>query len=195
MTYPLLDFSTSPTPVTVHMTDYPKNTYAGVIGSDFDDQIWARPHGPRFQPFPDSTLYGGDGDDQLHAGHRGAIIDGGAGADIMWGATQHPDNITTFVFDSVSDFGDGKGHWDDIVRFNKFDRIDLTRIDADTVQDGHQPFTFIGTAAFDGHAGEVRYQSDGAGGSVVLGDVNGDGVADFELLVNKLTLHSDNFVL
>ncbi|MGA0840103.1 MAG: hypothetical protein ACO3P1_09445, partial [Pseudomonadales bacterium] len=61
------------------------------------------------------------------------------------------------------------------------DRIDLSAIDADTTLADDQAFTFIGTAAFGNRAGELRYIPGAT--SVVQGDTDGDGVADFTLRV------------
>src|SRR6185295_9052617 len=64
------------------------------------------------------------------------------------------------------------------------DRIELTRIDADTNTAGNQDFHWIGSNAFSGAAGELRaYEQNGSW--FVEGDANGDGSAD---LVIALTL-------
>ena len=53
----------------------------------------------------------------------------------------------------------------------------------------------MGTAAFDGHAGELRYEQI-SGNTYVSGDINGDGVADFMVRVDGLhTLASSDFML
>jgi Peptidase M10 serralysin C terminal len=62
------------------------------------------------------------------------------------------------------------------------DKIDFTGIDANTGAAGDQAFSMIGTAAFTGVAGQLRYQAAGTD-TVMLGDVNGDGVADFHLVL------------
>ena len=69
------------------------------------------------------------------------------------------------------------------------DRIDLSRIDADTNVAGDQAFRFVGGGAFTGNGtgGELRSTTDAAGRSVVEGDVNGDGVADFTVFVMDAT--------
>ena len=57
------------------------------------------------------------------------------------------------------------------------DKIDLTRIDANTLADGNQAFSWIGSNAFSGTAGELRvYQQNGL--QWIAGDTNGDGAAD-----------------
>ena len=41
-------------------------------------------------------------------------------------------------------------------------------------------FAFIGTAAFSNIKGELRVEQSGSS-AIVMGDVNGDGAADFEI--------------
>ena len=92
---------------------------------------------------------------------------GGAGAD-------------TFRYDSVSDSAVGLS--DLIGDFQPYgiDKIDLTRIDANTLVAGDQAFTWIGVGAFSGAAGELRVRDDG-GYRYVEGDTDGDGNADFSI--------------
>ena len=60
---------------------------------------------------------------------------------------------------------------------------------------GDQAFAWIGTAAFGNVAGQLRsYQS--GGNTYVTGDVNGDGVGDFQIEMDPLvTLAASNFIL
>ena len=73
------------------------------------------------------------------------------------------------------------------------DRIDLSAIDADR-RDGYDndAFRYVGTDAFSGAAGELRYGRV-AGGVIVQADTNGDRVADMAFLVagNQALLASD----
>lgn len=66
------------------------------------------------------------------------------------------------------------------------DLIDLSGIDARSGA-GNQDFTFIGTATFGGHKGELRYEKFGANAVIVSGDIDGDARADFKLLVKGVT--------
>jgi hypothetical protein len=64
------------------------------------------------------------------------------------------------------------------------DKIELDRIDADSLAAGNQAFTWIGSNAFSGSAGELRaYEQSGSW--FVEGDTDGNGAAD---LVIALTL-------
>ena len=75
------------------------------------------------------------------------------------------------------------------------DNINLSAIDANPLQAGDQAFSFIGTAAFSGTAGELRMFTSGAN-TIVAGDTTGDGIADFQIQVNGLhNLASSDFVL
>lgn len=60
--------------------------------------------------------------------------------------------------------------------------IDLSAIDAVAGTAQNDAFAFIGTAAFGGVAGQLRWQAEGAV-QRVQGDVNGDCIADLTLLV------------
>jgi hypothetical protein len=64
------------------------------------------------------------------------------------------------------------------------DKVELDRIDANALVAGNQAFSWIGSSAFTGSAGQLRAYEQG-GSWFVEGDVNGDGSAD---LVIALTL-------
>ena len=124
------------------------------------------------------VLDGGDGDDTLA---------GGKGKDMLTGGL----NDDTFDFNSIAesrarqadvikDFGAGDG----------IDHIDLTDIDAKT-GGANNKFKFIGTQAFHDRAGELHYVKHNLAGTtrdttVVQGDVNGDGRADFQIILTGL---------
>jgi serralysin len=57
------------------------------------------------------------------------------------------------------------------------------------------PFTFVGTAAFSGIAGQLRYEITD-GNTLVTGDMNGDGFADFMIrLDGSHSLVAGDFIL
>ncbi|HTV68160.1 MAG TPA: hypothetical protein VMF90_06440 [Rhizobiaceae bacterium] len=115
------------------------------------------------------TLSGGDGNDKLI---------GGAGKDTLTGGN-HADR---FIFNSVTE-SRAAGGIDRIVDFSRAqgDKIEFKAIDANTAKAGNQAFSFVGTKAFSGVAGELRYQKIGSD-SIVSADVNGDGKADFTVI-------------
>ena len=69
------------------------------------------------------------------------------------------------------------GAMDHIMDFNSGDHIDLSAIDASTTHAGNDAFAFIGEAAFNHVAGELRVVGAGSGG-VGEGDVEGGGVGE-----------------
>ncbi len=134
-------------------------------------------------------LYGGSGNDNLYGGSGKDTLNGGLGSDYLYGGT----GADVFVFASVSDSRANSSR-DVIMDFSRSagDHIDLRSIDADTTFGGNQAFDFIGSKAFSGEAGELRFMSNG----ILAGDVNGDGYADFQIKVNGFTkMYADDFFL
>ena len=83
----------------------------------------------------------------------------------------------------VVDFSHGEG-----------DRLIVHGIDANVGSSSNE-FVFIDTEAFSGAAGELRYETDG-GFTLVQGDVDGDGSADFEIeLTGNIALRAGDFGL
>jgi Ca2+-binding RTX toxin-like protein len=129
-------------------------------------------------------LYGGNGNDTLYGGAGNDILEGGSGADVLYGGA----GADTFVF-RQTDFDLGvNASIDKIMDFSRAegDKINLSLLDANTNVAGDQAFKFIGTEGFHNVAGELRveYTSEGA---VAMGDWNGDGVADFKILIANMT--------
>ncbi|HEY6816026.1 MAG TPA: M10 family metallopeptidase C-terminal domain-containing protein [Croceibacterium sp.] len=114
------------------------------------------------------TIHGGAGNDELGGGFLFDLLTGGAGND-------------SFRYDSVLDSTPGSR--DGIADFTTGDRIDLSRIDANTLIAGDQRFEFIADNAFHGFAGELRAINPSGSQWLIQGDSDGNGVADFELYV------------
>jgi Peptidase M10 serralysin C terminal len=73
------------------------------------------------------------------------------------------------------------------------DIIDLSAIDANSKHAGHDDFSFISFQHFH-NAGELR-ESFSGGSTILSGDVNGDGKADFSiLLIGHHLLHTGDFI-
>ena len=137
------------------------------------------------------TLLGGGGNDALEGGSGADRLTGGLGGDSLSGGA----GADRFIFESISDSRPDSA--DVITDFSRTqnDRIELHDIDANSLSSGNQNFSFIGTAAFSGSAGQLRYAQAG-GNTFVMGDVNGDAVADFTIQVaGTLFLSSGDFVL
>ena len=135
------------------------------------------------------TLLGGGGNDLVDGGGGADLIDGGAGLDGLRGGA----GADIFRFLSASD---SNGEGDSIYDFvSGTDRIDLSAIDANAGVPGDQAFTFIGTGAFTNSAGQLRAELSG-GVLHILGDTNGDGVADLHILAyNAPSVSAGDFVL
>ena len=143
-------------------------------------------------------VHGGDGDDVLIGGAGADILTGGTGSDRLTGGG----GADTFVFASAGEGplpalrSDGKKFLADLVTDFQtgIDRIDLSAIDAIAGTAGNDAFTFIGTNAFTGHAGELRYDA-GPGPIQILADVDGDGFADFQIAAIASSLQAADFIL
>lgn len=142
----------------------------------------------------DDRLVGGDGKDTLIGGSGRDRLDGGRGTDTLTGNT----GADLFVF-SAEAMADAASRTaaDSITDFShaERDRIDLRQIDANRLLASDQAFTFIGTAAFSGKAGELRVEQT-ATATYVVGDRDGDGLGDgFIRLAAGLTLAAADFLL
>lgn len=116
----------------------------------------------------DDTLTGGAGDDYLYGNDGKDTLVGGTGAD-------------TFGFLDRTDTAADVSAADRILDYSSQDTIGLY-FDADESTSPSESFTFIGTNAFSGAAGEVRAELTDEG-VVVSGTTNADTVADFSILL------------
>jgi serralysin len=111
------------------------------------------------------------------------VLAGGTGVDVMTGGLGADvfvllpfDGSTSANFDTIKDFVSGTDH----ISLGDYHLADGAGL--------------IGTHAFSGAAGELRYTVAGTALKVEL-DVNGDGVADLTfLMVKTLTLISSDFL-
>lgn len=118
-------------------------------------------------------LTGGDGADRLTGGAGADILTGGAGADVfIFSSISHSRGATV---DTITDFQSG------------IDDIDLRGIDANTALSGDQTFRLV--SAPSKTAGDLWVK-----GGFVLGDVNGDGVADFQIATGTAALTASDFL-
>lgn len=127
------------------------------------------------------TIIGSAGNDRLFGNSGADRLTGGAGADVF-DFDRVPESAPSAA-DRITDFTQGS------------DKIDLSTIDASSRNSGEQAFSFIGSAAFSGAAGQLRYERVGEE-THIFGDTNGDRIADFELLLTGLySLNSGDFAL
>jgi Ca2+-binding RTX toxin-like protein len=134
---------------------------------------------PEYGPMA-AGLFGGDGDDRVFGDKGDDVLDGGKGDDVITGG-KGADSLTGGLGNDVFqfDFKDSRaGARDTILDFADGDTIDLSGIDAKQ-GNGDQSFHFIGGKAFNEKPGELKY---GAGGKLKA-DIDGDGRADFVLVV------------
>ncbi|MBW8727056.1 MAG: calcium-binding protein [Inquilinus limosus] len=131
----------------------------------------------------DDNLNGGAGKDQLFGGDGADTLNGGAGADTLTGGT----GADIFVFSAASDSGVGYANADLITDFTSGDKIDLSAI----VSGG----TFIGSASFGHHAGEIRVVTAGFQTGIFV-DLNGDANADIQIRLSGVhVLTASDFTL
>ena len=128
-----------------------------------------------FGEFGDDTLIAGDGDD---------ILNGGRGRDILWSG----DGADIFEFLDIEESGTGSDR-DVIKDFEQgVDLIDLSAIGATSFSD----------SGFTNTAGEVTFKLlSGGTKTVVEFDPDGDGVANFQILMTNggFTMTADDFIL
>ncbi|MDF8332582.1 M10 family metallopeptidase [Novosphingobium cyanobacteriorum] len=131
----------------------------------------------------DNRLDGGAGADKLLGDAGADVLVGGGGRDVLLGGA----GGDTFLFATIKDFsGSAVGSADQILDFSQADgdRIDLSAVDAvKATALVNDAFTWIGSAAFGKHAGELRYVVSGGIG-LVTGDVDGNGSADFAIRID-----------
>ncbi|MGE0415977.1 MAG: Calx-beta domain-containing protein [Acetobacteraceae bacterium] len=120
-----------------------------------------------------NQVNGGTGNDTLDSTAGRDLITGGTGADTIRFLAAG-DTVPGANRDAIKDFSAAQG-----------DLIDLSAIDANDLVPNDQAFAFLGTGAFTGGAGEVRYDVVGSD-SIVRGTIGGTGV-DFEIKVMGVT--------
>ncbi|GHC46359.1 M10 family metallopeptidase C-terminal domain-containing protein [Neogemmobacter tilapiae] len=133
---------------------------------------------------------------------RGDILIGSAGANRLTGAggldaLEGGAGADHFVYVKASDATIGNVA-EQIVDFSRAqgDKIDLAQMDAKAGVSGNQAFAFIGTAAFNGTKGQLRFETNATNQMLVQGDIDGDGNADFQFLVDGVSaMQRGDFVL
>ncbi len=119
-----------------------------------------------------NTITGGSGNDTLTGGGGADVLVGGGGANRFVLTALSDSSVLAAGRDRIDDFSVANG-----------DVIDLHLLDANSIVAGDQAFNFVGAVAFSGKAGELIQAAFGAD-TRVLGDVNGDKIADFSLILS-----------
>jgi uncharacterized protein YkwD len=138
-------------------------------------------------------LFGNDAVNVLKGNAGNDTLYGAGGADDLYGGT----GKDVFLFTDVSDSKVKSTGRDTIFDFSGTggDKINLSGIDAISKTTKDDDFSFIGTKAFTGHAGELRYEKQ-ASDTYVYADVNGDKKADFAIhLDDVVALQKGYFLL
>jgi len=137
------------------------------------------------------VLSGLGGGDAINGDYGNDTINGGAGADVLTGGA----GADTFVYQALSDSSLTLTDLLTDFTVSQNDKISLSAIDANANIAGDQAFAWIGTGAFTGTAGQLRYYQSG-GDTYVTGDVNGDSAGDFLIRIDPLlSLVATSFVL
>ena len=177
-----------------------------LVGTAYSDEIYGYAgNDTLFGGKGGDELYGGSDHDQLFGQEGGDVLRGGSGYDtlnpgtgydVMYGGADgdifqfsstndtktvlplYPySNGSVTIYDRIVDFQDG------------VDGIDLSQIDANVYASGNQAFNFIGTAAFSGTPGEVRYYQ--SGGNTYIEMQTGTSV-DIEGAIRLDGIHTPN---
>ena len=149
------------------------------MGTKFDDDLKGALGNDHLSGgLGNDTLTGGAGADTLIGGNGADDLRGGTGKDLLTGGS----GADRFIFASAAEAGLG-GSRDVISDFGATgDKIDLQAFMA-----GGQ---FVGSGPF-GAAGDVRFD---AGPGILSGDVDGDGLADFEIKVSGVGPTAGDFI-
>jgi Ca2+-binding RTX toxin-like protein len=139
----------------------------------------------------DNILMGREGNDTLWGNGGADTLVGGAGCDVLTGGA----GADKFIFSSVSDATVSGTMREKITDFAhaEADLIDLSKIDANGADAGDGAFKLM--AAFDGRHGALTVSAQGSQW-LVQGDIDGNKVADFAILVTSSTaLVAADFVM
>lgn len=147
-------------------------------------------------------IFGGGGNDLIIGGHGVDILNGGLGDDTFAFRSVYDSRGDSGFINGVLDPRSGAGKRDIITDFTQGqDKIDLSFIDADSHHAGNQAFTFAGKGNMSSIPGRLIYREYDAPGTahdktIIYGDVNGDGKADFQIELKGLfALHPSDFIL
>ena len=126
------------------------------------------------------VLIGGDGADRLLGGDDNDTLRGGIGRDALFGEA----GADVFVWSTVAEAGN-LGTRDRVLDFEHgVDKLDFSAIQAGQ--------TWVGGLPFSGTAGEIRFN---VVAGLIAGDLDGDRVADFQIIVTGGVFVSDGDVI
>ena len=139
-----------------------------------------------------NTLRGGGSVDNLNGRGGNDGLHGDAGKDLLTGGL----GLDTFHYHAYGDSLASAANRDVISDFSRADDIiSLKELDANSLTLNDNAFAFIGTSAFSGVAGQLRYAAAN-GVTIISADANGDRVADLQIELRGLfTLTAADFIL
>lgn len=197
------DYSTASAAVVVDLTgaetasgDALGDSFAGIEdlgGSAFSDRLTGdAADNHLFGEAGNDNLFGGAGNDTLFGGAGIDLLRGNAGTDRLFGG----DGVDRFFFLTLEDSPAGSAR-DQVADFSPGEILSFSSIDADENSPGNNVFTFIGSGAFSGAGGELRFAKSAANGfTLVHGDTDGDGASDLQVeLTGLFDLTLENFIL
>lgn len=172
---------------------YNANIFMGLAGND--TLILGGNHDTGYGGAGHDRLLGQAGNDRLFGDAGLDRLEGGLGADRLSGGQ----GADTFILRSAEDSTTALAGRDRIIDFarGQRDRIDLSAMDANGSARGNGTFSFVGEDRFGGSRAELRV-IETATGWRVMGDLDGDRVADFALDVitaGDLPLRAVDFIL
>ena len=170
---------------------YNANIFKGMAGND--RLYLGSNHDTGYGGAGHDQVYGEAGNDLLYGDAGNDSLRGGQGADQLYGG----DNADRFIFASAAESTTTSAGRDVLRDFDRAegDKIDLRLIDARSGTATNDAFAFIGSAGFSGVKGQLQWLDSGSH-VLVRGDINGDRVADFAILVtNVASLQGTDFLL
>lgn len=140
-------------------------------------------------------LFGNDGNDLLRGGNGADMLMGGTGADRLMGGV----GADVFVFTATNQSNSANGidrvvSGDDAAAIQGIgvaggDVIDLSGIDANVNRSGNQAFVWDSSRA----AGTIALYEEN-GNTVLRGHTNGDGIADFTLIIQDGAVTAQRYI-
>ena len=134
----------------------------------------------------DNALSGNGGRDVILGMDGADLMSGGAGADRLTGGA----GGDQFIYAALSDSGPIHSRFDTITDFDSQDVLNLSQIDAKLSFSANDAFVWINHAGFHAVEGELRWRAAPTG-VMVLADWDGDGKADFKVMLEGVSSLSE----
>ena len=138
------------------------------------------------------TMWGGSDEDYMLGGSGNDFMAGGPDSDYLEGGSGNDTFYWEYSWDSVGNDRDTIADFTSLSGEGADDQLDLSEIDANLFVEGNQAFVLNTSYEPLGVAGDLWFsvpisRPDGTYNTIIYGDVNGDSIADFELLIQTPT--------